>query len=406
MDRQILSVAHVNTYIKQLMDRDFILKNLWVQGEVSNFKLHSSGHLYFTLKDESSAISCVMFRSHVQNLASPLRNGMKVLINGNVSVYERSGQYQIYVKQVKEDGVGRLYQAYEDLKKKLASEGLFDEGIKKPIPSYVKTVGIVTSATGAAIKDMVQVSNRRNPFVQLRLFPSLVQGPDAAQNIVQGIRYFNQASAQVDVLIIGRGGGSIEDLWPFNEEMVARAIADSEIPIISAVGHETDFTIADFVADHRAPTPSAAAELAVYEIAAVDYQLGQYREQLRQWLDYQLIHRKKRLSELSLRLKHQHPVEKFERKYQYIAELEDRLRLYMNRLITYKRQRLEVLNARLIGLAPTAKLTNGFAYISDGQHNKIGRVRQMKQGDPFMLTMADGRVHATVDSVEVIVEDE
>ena len=400
MDKKILSVANVNSYIKQLMDRDFILKNLWVQGEISNYKAHSSGHLYFTLKDGSSAISCVMFRSYVQTLESPLKNGSKVLVNGSVSVYERSGQYQIYVKQIKEDGVGKLYQAYEKLKKQLASEGLFEEEVKKPIPPYVKTVGVVTSSTGAAIRDIVQVANRRNPYVQLRLYPSLVQGPDAAVNIVKAINYFNLESDQVDVLIVGRGGGSIEDLWPFNEEIVARAIATSEIPIISAVGHETDFTIADFVADHRAPTPSAASEIAVYDYGVVMHKLGQYENQLKQWLDLQLVNKKKVLSELTLRLKHQHPRDKFERKYQYIAELEDKLNLYLKRLLTAKKQRLALVSTKLEGLSPTARLKNGYAYISDGQHNKIDSVKSLRVGDGFMLTLSDGQIHGTVDAIE------
>jgi len=289
MDSKVLSVANVNAYIKQLMDRDFILKNLWVEGEISNYKAHSSGHLYFTLKDGSSSISCVMFRSYVANLQSPLKNGMKLMVNGSVSVYERSGQYQIYVKQVREDGLGKLYQAYEALKKKLASEGLFEEEVKQALPQFVKCVGIITSDTGAAIRDIVQVANRRNPYVQLRLYPSLVQGPDAADNIVRGIQYFNSEEDPVDVLIVGRGGGSIEDLWPFNEEVLARAIVASHIPIISAVGHETDFTIADYVADHRAPTPSAASELAVYDYGEVLNRIRQYEGRLKQWLDYQVI---------------------------------------------------------------------------------------------------------------------
>lgn len=399
MDRKVLSVANVNAYIKQMMDRDFILKNLWVEGEVSNYKAHSSGHLYFTLKDSTSAISCVMFRSYVAGLSRPLKNGMKLMVGGSVSVYERSGQYQIYVREVREDGVGRLYQAYEALKKQLAEEGLFDEGRKRSLPMYARQVGIITSDTGAAIRDIVQVAHRRNPYVQLTLYPSLVQGPGAKENIIKGLKYFNEATAPVDVIILGRGGGSIEDLWPFNEEIVARAIAASKIPVISAVGHETDFTIADYVADYRAPTPSAASELAVYDHDQMVRSLRHYEERLRQWLDYQVVGRKKRLSELTLRLKHQHPLEKFERKYQYIAELEDRLNLHMTRLLKDKRQSLDLLSARLKGHSPYEKLHNGFAYISDNDAEKIGSVTGLKPGDSFSVTMHDGQVKASVTEI-------
>ena len=400
MNRKVLTVANVNAYIKQVMDRDFILKNLWVQGEISNYKAHSSGHLYFTLKDEKSAISCVMFRSYVQSLERPLANGMKVMVSGSVSVYERSGQYQIYVKQVQEDGVGRLYQAYEKLKKALDREGLFDQDRKQAIPRYVKEVGIITSGTGAAIRDIVQVANRRNPYVQLTLYPSLVQGPDAAANIVRGLQYFNELARKPDVLILGRGGGSIEDLWPFNEEVVARAIAASTIPVISAVGHETDFTIADFVADHRAPTPSAGSELAVYDYHETMATINHYEKGLQQWLMLQVAGKKRQLGEISLRLEHQNPKERFEKKYQYIAELQDRMILYMNRIIQGRRHKTELLAAKLEGLSPAKRLKGGYGYVSDKDHNKIDSVTMLGRGDSFMLTLSDGQIEATVDKIK------
>lgn len=399
MDRNVLTVANVNGYIKQLMDKDFILKNLWVQGEVSNYKAHSSGHLYFTLKDKTSSISCVMFRSYVGTLDRPLQNGMNIIVTGSISVYERSGQYQIYVKQVKEDGLGRLYQAYEKLKKQLAEEGLFNPEIKRPIPKYAKHVGIITSSTGAAIRDIVQVAKRRNPYIRLTLYPSLVQGADAAANIVKGIEYMNEHYLDMDVLIVGRGGGSIEDLWPFNEEIVARAIFDSQIPIISAVGHETDFTIADFVADHRAPTPSAGAELAVYDVVELKHKLGQYEHRLTQWIKLQLLAKKRLIEKLAETIKHLHPKEKFERQYQYIAELEDKLKLHMNRLMTYKRQRLEVLNVKLKGLSPTHRLTGGYGYISDMDDRKVDCVDMLKKGDHIKITLSDGEVTTKVEKV-------
>lgn len=400
MERQVLSVANVNAYIKQLMSRDFILKNLMVQGEVSNYKAHSSGHLYFTLKDESSAISCVMFRSYVQNMDRPLQNGMKVIVGGNVSVYERSGQYQIYVKHIKEEGLGRLFIAFEKLKKKLDAEGLFDEVHKKPIPSYVRNIGIVTSATGAAIRDMVQVSRRRNPYVQLQLYPSLVQGKGAAANIVNGIRWFNAQENKVDALIIGRGGGSIEDLWPFNEEAVARAVFESTIPVISAVGHETDFTIADFVADMRAPTPSAAAELAVYDYLETVRRVEDHRRHLDQWFQYQLSSKKNRLEGLKIRLAHQHPRDRFEQKYQYIVELEDRLKIHMKHILTTRRHKLDIFRSKLDGLSPMARLKNGYAYLSDEDDNRIDSVEKLKVGDTFKLTLSDGEILGRAESIK------
>ncbi len=400
MERNILTVANVNAYIKQIMDRDFILKNLWVQGEVSNYKAHSSGHLYFTLKDSTSAISCVMFRTYVQTLNRPIQNGMKIMVNGSVSVYERSGQYQIYAKEIKEDGLGQLFLAYEKLKKALEAEGLFDVSIKTPIPKYVSTVGIVTSPTGAAIRDIVQVAKRRNPYVHLSLYPSLVQGPGARDGIVKAIEYFNAQDNPVDVLIVGRGGGSIEDLWPFNEENVARAIAASKIPVISAVGHETDFTIADFVSDMRAPTPSAAAELAVYDYQETMHRIGQYKSRLNQWLDAQVVAKRRVLKEYELRLKHQHPMEKFEKKYQYIAELEDKLTLHIQRILTKKRHMLAIYQSKLDGLSPISRLKNGYAYLSDKTDNKIGSVNQLAVGDDFKLTLSDGMIIGSVKQIE------
>ncbi len=400
MDKKVLTVANVNTYIKQLMDRDYVLKNLMVQGEVSNYKAHSSGHLYFTLKDDNSAISCVMFRSYVQDLDRPLQNGMKIIVSGSVSVYERSGQYQIYAKKIQEDGLGKLYIAFEKLKMKLEGEGLFEPALKQPIPKYVKKVGIVTSQTGAAIKDMVQVSARRNPYVQLVLYPSLVQGNLASHNIVQGIEWFNRQKEKVDVLIVGRGGGSIEDLWPFNEENVARAIVASMIPVISAVGHETDFTIADFVADMRAPTPSAAAELAVYDYHETMRRIGLYQDRLKQWLEHQVVMNKGLLERLMIRLEHQNPKEKFEQKYQYIAELEDRLLLHMNLRLKDSRQKTDLLRSRLEGQSPFGRLKKGFAYISDEADRRIDSVDKLDIGALFNMTLSDGVVTGQVLEVE------
>lgn len=399
MEKQVLKVSHVNAYIKQLMDKDFILKNISVQGEISNYKAHSSGHLYFTLKDDESTISCVMFKTHVQNLGFEIENGMKIIVQGAVSVYERSGQYQIYVRKIMQDGLGILYQAFEALKKKLSAEGLFREEAKKPICKYAAHIGIITSDTGAAIRDIVQVAKRRNPYIKMTLYPALVQGTDAAQTIIKGIAYFNQEK-NVDTIILGRGGGSIEDLWVFNEEALARSIFMSEIPIISAVGHETDFTISDFVADLRAPTPSAAAELAVYDYYTLQNNLNQLELTLRQAIYRQLDLKKKRLELLKIQLSHQHPGLKFERKYQYIVELEDKMKMLMANILRRKQHQVDLLEEQLKGLSPTQRLKEGYAYLSDLQFNKITSVNQLKDNDKVMVTLSDGHVVATVDTIE------
>ena len=280
MDITPITVEQLNTYIKNKIDGDEFLNNVYVKGEISNFKLHYTGHMYFTLKDEHSLIKCIMFKSYTPHLSFMPKDGMKVMILGSVSVFERDGVYQIYAKAMKQDGIGSLYEAFEKMKAKLETEGLFDSSHKKEIPKFPKTIGVLTASTGAVIRDIINVSTRRNPNTYIRLFPVPVQGPGAAEEIARGIRIMNDKNL-ADVLIIGRGGGSLEDLWPFNEEIVARAIYNSKIPIISAVGHETDFTIADFVADLRAPTPSAAAELANPDIFELKDKINTYKQRSR-----------------------------------------------------------------------------------------------------------------------------
>ena len=274
-----ITVSALNRYIKNLIDNDEILNMVYIRGEISNFKAHYTGHMYFTLKDESSLIKCVMFKTYTSNLNFAPKDGMSVVILGSVSAYERDGIYQIYVKGMEIDGVGALYAEYEKLKEKLASEGLFDEKYKKKIPMLPRSIGVVTSKTGAVIRDIINVTTRRFPQVNIKLHPAAVQGKGAAETIVKAIKYFNEVR-NVDVIIVARGGGSLEDLWPFNEEITARAIFESEIPVISAVGHETDFTIADFVADLRAPTPSAAGELAVPELSDLKWKINNSRQRL------------------------------------------------------------------------------------------------------------------------------
>jgi len=398
MERNILTVAHVNAYVKQLMDKDYILKNIWVQGEVSNFKAHSSGHFYFTLKDSKSSVLCVMFRSQASQVGFALENGMRIIVAGSVSVYERSGQYQIYVRKIIEDGLGKLYTAYEELKKTLEKEGLFDSFLKKELPRYVRHIGIVTSATGAAIEDMVHVANRRNPYVQLTLYPSLVQGSEAADNLIDGIVYFDQKK-EVDLIVIGRGGGSIEDLWPFNEARVARAIHEASTPIISAVGHETDFTIADFVADYRAPTPSAAMEVAVYDYNQFVQVLNSYTVQMNRQIKANVAKKKQQLALWKLQLTHAHPMYKYQNKYQLIGEFEDKIKYKVIEIVKRKRHHLSLLEEQLQGKSPLNRLKEGYGYIRTKTKDKVVSVEELKEKDLFTLILSDGKIVGQVQEI-------
>ena len=302
MTKNIYSVGQVNAYIKNMFSQDFLLQQISVKGEVSNCKYHTSGHIYFTIKDEKSAMSAIMFAGNRRGLAFPMKEGDKVVVTGSIEVYERDGKYQIYAREITRDGMGNLYLKFETLKRELEEMGMFAQEYKRPIPKYARTVGVVTAPTGAAVQDIRNISSRRNPYVQLILYPALVQGEGAASSIVNGIRALERM--KVDVIIVGRGGGSIEDLWAFNEEIVARAIFDCSIPIISAVGHETDWTIADFVSDLRAPTPSAAAELAVCNIADIIFSLQEYEKNLQQKMQYKIQRYRTILENTKLKMKH------------------------------------------------------------------------------------------------------
>lgn len=395
----VLSVFQLNTYIKRTFEQDFILKALSVEGELSNFKAHGSGHYYFTLKDNKAQVSCVLFRSYVTGEERDLSDGTKVIVKGRVSVYEKTGQYQIYVTSIQKAGLGNLYIQFEALKKKLEEEGLFDTTYKKPIPTHAKRIGIVTSETGAAIRDIVQVAKRRYPFVELILYPSLVQGNMAKESIVNGIEYFN-ANETVDVLIVGRGGGSIEDLWPFNEEVVARAIYASDIPIISAVGHETDYTIADFVADMRAPTPSAAAELAVFDYYVAKQQLTQYQLWLSQRLNHSILANKQTLEHLQKRLDALHPRKRLEDRLNHVEQLREYMQKNMRFLFERKKQELALLRERLKGQSPLRSLEDGAAYVEvNGQ--RIRSINELSIGDEIELYMQDGKTVTKVLRKEV-----
>lgn len=402
-NNKIFSVSDINKYIKALIDMDYILNSIRVQGEISNFKKHTSGHLYFTLKDQNSAISCIMFRSSVYALNFEPKNGMHVMIQGAVSVYEKSGQYQIYVNKMERAGIGVLYEAFERLKRDLEAEGLFRQENKKPIPPFPKCIGIVTSPTGAAIKDIIQVSKRRNPNIELALYPALVQGEDAPKSIAEAIHALNEWG-QADLLIVGRGGGSIEDLWAFNEEMVARAIYASKIPVISAVGHETDFTIADFVSDLRAPTPSAAAELAVPSRNEYISKVSNILRTLNQLIDKRISFYNNRLVGIQNRVIFKKPLELVYRRQQELDYLEKNLHKHINdQLRNYKTHLIHKINT-LETLSPLNTLTRGYSIVMDDHGQTISSIDDVKTNDHINIRMKDGVITAWVEESRKEVE--
>ena len=395
-----ISVTDLNKYIKEKIDGDEILNNVLVKGEISNFKNHYTGHLYFTLKDENSLIKCVMFKSYVSHLNFMPKDGMKVMILGSVSVFERDGVYQIYAKAMKEDGLGSLYEAYEKLKANLEKEGLFDEKHKKKIPFMPRTIGVLTSNTGAVIRDIINVSTRRNPNVNIRLYPVPVQGPGAAKEIANGIKFMNE-NKLADVLIIGRGGGSLEDLWPFNEEIVARAIYDSEIPIISAVGHETDFSISDFVADLRAPTPSAAAELAVANIEDVKNSLKLYNNRYKNALKKKIELMKLSYEKCMARPAYKNPTQKINEQFMVIDMRVKSLKNFINLKLKEEKTKFVKEVARLDSMSPLKTLARGYSIITKEDNNacngKIVRsVKDLERNEKINIKLVDGEKKAII----------
>ncbi len=395
MEPLIATVSQLNSYMKRLVEGQSALSDIWIKGEISNFKEHYSGHLYITLKDEGGVLKAVMFKSAASGLSFRPEDGMKVLARGRISVYEQSGTYQLYINEMTPDGVGELYIAYEKLKKRLAEEGLFDEKFKKPIPKYPEKIGVVTATTGAAVRDIINVITRRYPYCEIIIYPSLVQGAGAKENIAEAIEYFNKHNL-CDTLIVGRGGGSIEDLWAFNEEEVARAIYASKIPIISAVGHETDFTIADFVADLRAPTPSAAAEIAVpsqLELsAAVKGMQGRiaaaevnYIKRLRLSLD---------------KLKPKSPQKMIDDMRQRCDNMLGKAEKSFRLTETQKRKTMSELCAKLDAMSPLAVLKRGYAIAENERGGVIKEAKSLKQGEIFKLTLSDGSLKCEVKEQE------
>lgn len=397
MAQNVYTVRQVNAYIKNMFTQDYMLNRIYVKGEVSNCKYHTSGHIYFSLKDESGTIACVMFAGQRGGLAFRMAEGQQVIVLGSVSVYERSGSYQLYAKEIRLDGEGVLYERYQQLKKELGEMGMFAPEYKKPIPAYVKKVGIVTAPTGAAIRDIMNIAGRRNPFVQLYLYPALVQGEGAAESIVRGIQMLD--AQDMDVLIVGRGGGSIEDLWAFNEEIVARAVFDCEIPVISAVGHETDTTIVDFVADLRAPTPSAAAELAVYDYYQLEYRMNDYRQRLMGQLKVKTQLARLKLREYQTKLRYLHPENQVREQRQRLAECEDKLRFCMEQAVKDAKIRWNIYLERMKSLSPLQKLSQGFSYVEGSSGKAVISIVQVNKGDVLAIHVTDGVIHANVEDM-------
>ncbi len=398
MKQNVYTVAQVNAYIKNMFTQDFMLQSLFVKGEVSNCKYHSSGHIYFTLKDEKGTISCVMFAGNRSGLAFRMQEGQQVVVGGMVDVYERDGKYQLYAKQIVLDGAGILYERYERLKKELEERGMFDAFYKQPVPKFIRTLGVVTAATGAAVRDIINIASRRNPYVQIILYPAIVQGDAAVPSIVKGIRSLERYG--VDVMIVGRGGGSIEDLWAFNEEAVAQAIFDCRVPVISAVGHETDTTISDYVADLRAPTPSAAAELAVYEYAKLQEEMEDCRYTLERLFRNKMSLYRGRLENFGTKLRYLSPAGRIREKRTYAMKLEDRMENAMKAVLMEKRHKLEVYIERLKGLSPLDKLNQGFSYVSDAEGKTVNDIGQVEAGSFLDIHVRNGRIRAEAVAVE------
>ena len=398
MAKNVYTVRQVNAYIKNMFVQDYMLNRIYVKGEISNCKYHTSGHIYFSLKDESGAIACVMFAGDRRGLSFRMQEGQKVIVLGSISVYERDGKYQLYAKEIILDGEGALYQQYARLKRELEEMGMFAQEYKQPIPVYSRTVGVVTAPTGAAIRDIMNITARRNPCVQLILYPAVVQGEQAASSIAKGIRTLDAYG--VDVMIVGRGGGSIEDLWAFNEEEVARAIFACRTPVISAVGHETDTTIADLVADLRAPTPSAAAELAVTDYRQLMSGMELFRNQLADRLEQNISRYRQRLQHEKLRLMYVSPQYKLNARKQYLSELSDRFAQEMDRKLTDRKHRLQLCAGRLDGLSPVRKLSQGYSYTELSDKKALRSITQVQEGDPVLIHVTDGKVRARVEALE------
>ena len=420
MKESVYSVSQVSRYISRMLQEDFLLREITIRGEISNLKYHTSGHIYFTLKDTASQISAIMFAGDRAGLPFKLENGFQVLCTGRVGLYEKGGSYQIYVKRVSMDGIGDLYIRFEQLKKELSEMGMFDDMYKKPIPRYAMRIGIVTAKTGAAIRDIVQIAKRRNPYCELILYPALVQGENAADSIVEGIRTLDRMD--LDVLIVGRGGGSLEDLWAFNEESVAKAIFDADTPVVSAVGHETDTTIADFVADLRAPTPSAAAELCVFDYQKLQKDISSYAATFSAEIRDHIAEKRQQLNGRRLLLQRSRPEMQLLQRRQRAAELRDKMRRCMTERLTESKQRLQsykqmkhdfsgqlqekqhqltLFAERLEAASPLKRLQAGFACLETEDGKRIRTAASLQPGELVVTTLSDGSFRSRVEDITI-----
>lgn len=393
----VYTVKQVNSYIKNMFKQDFLLNSVSVKGEISNCKYHTSGHIYFTLKDADAALSVIMFASQAAKLVFKLKDGMSVVVSGRVDVFDAAGKYQLYANTVQQEGIGELYQKFEQLKQYYEDMGYFAREYKRPLPAFTKKLGVVTSKTGAAVQDIMNISKRRNPYIQIVLYPAYVQGEHAKQSIVSGIRRLDKMG--LDCIIVGRGGGSIEDLWAFNEPEVVEAVFNASTPIISAVGHETDFTLTDFVADMRAPTPSAAAELAVTETAAVENRIYEYERRLKQQIMYSLSAKRDYLERLKLQMEYLNPVNQIYDKRQRLMNIEDKLNMLIKRCAADNRNRLRLYASRLEGLSPLKKLDMGYGYIENSEGNRIVSAGQVSSDDEITVYLKDGSIRSKVIEV-------
>lgn len=433
-DSRIFTVSAINKYIHTMFDQDYLLSAVKVEGEISNCKSDQRGHLYFSLKDESGALSCVMYKFNRQSgIKCKLENGVKCVVTGSISVYERSGVYQLYARQIEEKGLGDLYERFEALKQRLETEGLFDAAHKKPIPAYCRKIGIVTASTGAVIHDIVNVKTRRNPYVQLILCPSKVQGEGAAEEIAEGIQILD--SFGLDCIIVGRGGGSMEDLWAFNEEIVVRAVYNCDTPVISAVGHETDTTLCDYAADLRAPTPSAAAELAVFDLNETLAALNDYQQKLQLRMNEKLQNKRFQLSVYDSRLQALHPQHRLMKQQQMLKHYRDRLKYSMEKRLIFekqkakqshdqlrqKRERLQrnfegllankrqlflLLSQRLEAASPVKRLTGGYVYAMAENGRPLLSIEQVQEKDQLTIRTADGKIIANVEEKQYLNNDQ
>ncbi|MDK0967182.1 exodeoxyribonuclease VII large subunit [Clostridium perfringens] len=395
MKLKTLSVGEVNNYVKKLVENDFILKNLNVKGEISNLKFHSSGHIYFSLKDENSKVNCIMFKNNAVNLDFRLEEGMKVEIKARLGVYHKEGTYQLYCENIKKAGIGELFEEFHKLKKELSEEGIFDQKYKRALPKFPKRIGIITARTGAAVRDIINVIQRRNKSLDIILYPAKVQGENAADSIIEGIRYFNNEKS-VDVIILGRGGGSIEELWAFNNRDLAYEIFNSRIPTVSAVGHEVDFTISDFVSDMRAPTPSAAGELVSPSLQEMINDLLNKKEFLHRAVDRRFLNAKRDVDLLHKGLKGNNPTHIIEKRIKEVNTLEEKLNFLGKRKIDKAKDELIALNSILQTLNPLNTLGRGYSVIMDKEDKVINKVSELKKNDMVKVIMKYGSVNIDI----------